>query len=116
MAQDPLQARSAVTADEAIVCVLEHERAAQAAIAAARAQALQEAEAARADARATAARAERRLRTVRAAFDEAARTRCAALDAAAALAAQPHVLTAAELAALSRAVQDLATELSGGDA
>lgn len=114
MALDPPPSSAAVTADEAIACVLRQERAAHQAIEAAQVQALHLAETARAEARATAARAERRSRRITEAFERVAQARTAALDTQAAAMAQAHVPTAADQARVAHAVQWLAAELTGG--
>ena len=102
------------SADEAIARVLRAERDAQAVIARTRSEAGRMAEAARADARAVAERTERRIRSVVSAFERELAERLAEIDAEATAMAQPHTLTADELAALERAVRQLARELTGG--
>jgi hypothetical protein len=99
-------------AGQAIATVLRAEREAQDAIARTQAEAAELAEAARAGARAVAERTDRRIRAVVAAFEHALAARLAGIEAQAAAAAQPHVLSAAEHAALVRAVQAVARELT----
>jgi rRNA-processing protein FCF1 len=110
MPERPLDA----SAEAAIALVLRAEREAQAAVARARAEAGRVAETARADARAVAERAERRIRSVVAAFERELAERLAEIDAEALAMAQPHTLSSDEIAALERAVRQLARELSGG--
>lgn len=100
------------TADEAIACVLQHEREAAQALLAAQEEAVRLNEAARARCRNLAQRTDRRLQAVVAAFDRQARERCAALTAQAAKAAQAHEIDDTERVRLVRAVQALAAQLT----
>lgn len=101
-------------ADQAIATVLRAETEAREAIARSQAESAHVAEAARAQARVLAERTERRIRAVVAAFERERAQRLGEIDAEAAAVARPQVLTADELAALERAVQALARELTGG--
>lgn len=104
------------SAEEAIARVLDAERAAQQDIANAQQQARDIAEHARAEARAVAERTERRIRRVVTAFEAEFAAGVAQVQAEATRIAQPHVLSAEELAAVEQAVQTLARELTGGAA
>lgn len=101
-------------ADQAIATVLRAEAEAREAIARSQAESAHIAEAARAQARILAERTERRIRAVVAAFERERAQRLADIDAEAITIARPQVLTADALAALERAVQALARELTGG--
>jgi vacuolar-type H+-ATPase subunit H len=101
----------AAASREAIARVLQAEREAALSIERSRAQAVQLAEDARADARRLAQRTEQRIRAVHGAFERELARKLAAIDDAA-LARSPEP-GAGELAALERAVQALARELTG---
>jgi hypothetical protein len=100
-------------AEQAIARVLQAECDAAAAIARAQLDAQQIAERARADARAVGERTERRIRAVAEAFERELATRLGGIEAEAAVISAPHVPRDEELAALHRAVQDLARQLTG---
>lgn len=101
-------------AELAIAAVLRAERDAHEAIERAQVEATHIAERARADARAVAERTERRIRAVVGAFERELADRLAEIDVESASIARPHELTADEIAALDRAVQAIARELTGG--
>lgn len=103
-------------AKDAIATVLRAEREAHQAIERTQLEAIQIAESARSRARSVAERTERRIRAVVAAFERELAERLAEIDAEDALIAKPHELSAAELAALHRAVGALARELIGARA
>jgi vacuolar-type H+-ATPase subunit H len=100
--------------DAAIARVLEAERAARDAVLAAEGEAARLNEEARARARTIAERCERRIRSVLAVHDAHAAAHIAALDAEAASLGRPHVLDAAEVEQVRRAVEALAAEMTGG--
>ncbi len=100
-------------AEAAIARVLDAEREAREAVARALLEVHRIAETARVEARSVAERTERRIRAVVEAFERDLTARVAEIDAAAAQLDNPQPLTADELAALQRAVQALARELTG---
>jgi len=112
------QARTTTSAatDEAgaaIARVLQSERDASQTIEHSRVAAAQLKEDARTQARRLAERTEQRIRSVQAAFERERERRLAAIDADVAQLSRTHEPGAEELAALERAVQALAQELTG---
>jgi len=99
--------------EAAFAQVLHAEQAARAAIADARAQALQVAEHSRAQARARAERTRRHLAAVRAAFERRLQAELAAIAAAAETLRNPAPLQAADAARVERAVRELAAQMTG---
>ena len=97
----------------AIARVLGAERKAREAVELSRLEVNQIAENARSAARLLSERTERRIRAVVGAFERDRAARVAAIDAEAARLDAPQPLTGEELAALQRAVQALARELTG---
>jgi hypothetical protein len=98
----------------AIARVLEAERSARAAIAAARAEGSATNERARAAARALAERTERRIGRIRERFEGEVAAEVAALDRSAAALDLRYAPTPADLAALERAIARLAAEITEG--
>lgn len=99
--------------ENAITTVLGAERAARQDVELAERKAQETAERARAATRALAERTERRIRRVVAAFEAELAGRLAEIEAQAHEFAVPHALDPAELAALDRAVEHAASELTG---